>query len=154
MTKFCPNCGNPVREDMKFCNKCGTHLNSAEKGNLVQYSNEINRLKNKNIASVQKMFFSAQGRLNRKPYIIRCFIIVVLYGIASLFVEMENTLFEILAVLIGVGCIASSFMLNIRRLHDLDKSGWFVLLQFIPIVNLIMILVLACAKINKIILLS
>lgn len=27
------------------------------------------------------------------------------------------------------------FCLNIKRLHDLDKSGWFLLLNLIPIVN-------------------
>lgn len=33
----------------------------------------------------------------------------------------------------GVGGI----MLSIRRLHDLDKSGWFLLIGLIPLVNII-----------------
>jgi uncharacterized membrane protein YhaH (DUF805 family) len=34
----------------------------------------------------------------------------------------------------------------VRRLHDLDKSGWWLLLYLIPIVGVIIILVWVCTK--------
>lgn len=36
--------------------------------------------------------------------------------------------------------------LQIRRLHDLDKSGWFWLLNFIPLIGAIILLVWYCTK--------
>ncbi len=47
------------------------------------------------------------------------FLVVVPAGICSL--------------VAGIGGI----MLSIRRLHDLNKSGWFLLLSLVPLVNII-----------------
>ena len=35
---------------------------------------------------------------------------------------------------------------SIRRLHDLDKSGWWLLVAFIPLVGAIILLVWFCSK--------
>ncbi|MBO4779427.1 MAG: DUF805 domain-containing protein, partial [Selenomonadaceae bacterium] len=40
----------------------------------------------------------------------------------------------------------SIFCLAIRRLHDLDRSGWWVLLSFVPIINFILGLYLMFKK--------
>jgi len=42
--------------------------------------------------------------------------------------------------------ILPSLALQVRRLHDLDKSGWFILLNFIPLVGAIILLVWYCTK--------
>lgn len=39
---------------------------------------------------------------------------------------------------------AGNVMLMIRRLHDLGKSGWFVLIAFVPVLGLIFSIVLFC----------
>ncbi|MDP2931762.1 MAG: DUF805 domain-containing protein [Chloroflexota bacterium] len=31
-------------------------------------------------------------------------------------------------------------VVGIRRLHDLNRSGWYLLLAFVPLVNIVMIL--------------
>ena len=53
-------------------------------------------------------------------------------------------------VLIGlVMVVASAYMsitLGIRRFHDLDKSGWLVLLCLIPVVNFFVGLYMLFAK--------
>jgi len=38
-----------------------------------------------------------------------------------------------------------SFILAIQRLHDLGKSGWFCLLAFVPVANIILGGILLCA---------
>lgn len=40
--------------------------------------------------------------------------------------------------LIGLGMLAAGVVLMRRRLNDLDKSGWFSVLMFIPIINFFM----------------
>ncbi len=34
----------------------------------------------------------------------------------------------------------------VRRLHDVDKSGWFILIAFIPLIGAIWLLVLFCTE--------
>ncbi len=45
-------------------------------------------------------------------------------------------------------CIAVLFLpgiaVNVRRLHDVNKSGWFMFLNLVPIIGFIWILVLTC----------
>ena len=37
-----------------------------------------------------------------------------------------------------------SLALSVRRMHDIDKTGWMLLVQFIPVVGGIWLLVLYC----------
>ena len=46
----------------------------------------------------------------------------------------------ILAVIIPVMAVA------IRRLHDVGKSGWFVLIILVPVVGLVWLLTLFCSE--------
>ena len=45
------------------------------------------------------------------------------------------------AIIAGVG----SFMLLIRRLHDLGKNGWFSIIAIVPVVGLIFSIYIFCA---------
>ena len=45
----------------------------------------------------------------------------------------------------GLAAFLVSLSAWVRRLHDLDQSGWLVLLAFIPLVNLAMLLILLLA---------
>ena len=92
--------------------------------------------------SLKDMFFSYHGRLNRKRYILRGLLVYVLMslanGVMGIMTESSSTGLHIMALLllpvVLVGCV-SSFMLTIRRWHDLGKSGWYTLLVLIPLVN-------------------
>ena len=70
-------------------------------------------------------------------YVLANFIISVvlniLVGIASIFVVLD--LIYVLAVLIPGLAVA------IRRLHDTDKSGWWILIGLIPLVGAIVLIV-------------
>jgi uncharacterized membrane protein YhaH (DUF805 family) len=46
-----------------------------------------------------------------------------------------------LTLLLGLGCIVPSIACMVRRLHDQDKSGWFALLAFIPLLGGLILLV-------------
>ncbi len=41
--------------------------------------------------------------------------------------------------LVSLGLLLPSLAVGARRLHDLDKSGWWLLLGFIPIANLVLL---------------
>lgn len=39
-----------------------------------------------------------------------------------------------------------SLAVGIRRLHDIDKSGWWTLILFVPLVGIILLIVWYCTK--------
>jgi uncharacterized membrane protein YhaH (DUF805 family) len=49
----------------------------------------------------------------------------------------------------ALGSVVPALAVLVRRLHDQDKSGWFILLQFIPYVGGIIILVFMCLEGTK-----
>lgn len=49
--------------------------------------------------------------------------------------------FIILLLLFGAGLFIPSIAVQVRRFHDQDKSGWFVLLNFIPYIGGLVVLV-------------
>ena len=87
-------------------------------------------------AVFKELFFTSEGRLNRKSYIYRSFFLsIVLFVVQG-----------ILSFVLGIFQLAANIMMGVRRLHDLDKSGWWMLLLIVPLVNLFFCLYLLFFK--------
>lgn len=89
-----------------------------------------------------KDYFNFKDRSRRKEYwyysIATVIIYIVMY-IMDLFVGAG-----IMSTLATLFLIIPSLSLSVRRLHDIDMSGWFVLLFLIPLVNLIFSICIGC----------
>jgi uncharacterized membrane protein YhaH (DUF805 family) len=100
--------------------------------NIMSDSSETARL------SLGQILFSFRGRINRSTYWISSlsiFIIMLLsFYFVSLFDENE-AIFGVFATFIYIPLIWISSAVQIKRWHDRDKSGWFVLVNFIPIIG-------------------
>lgn len=95
-------------------------------------------------AVFKELFFTSKGRLNRKSYIYRSiFLSLVLSVIQVVLTFAANTigalelLFAALLLVSGLFGFVASIMMLERRLHDLDKSGWWMLLLCVPLVNIL-----------------
>ncbi len=51
-----------------------------------------------------------------------------------------------LTSLVNLALFLPTLSVSVRRLHDLDKSGWWLLLSFIPLIGWIILLVWACTR--------
>lgn len=51
-----------------------------------------------------------------------------------------------LQAIYGVAVLLPTLAVGIRRLHDIDRSGWWLLIWLIPIVGWIILIVWACRK--------
>ncbi len=75
------------------------------------------------------LFFSAEGRLDRLSF----FLLAVLVGVVFTFVEivfgliLPTTAASIVFVVLYVVNIIIGIFLTIKRFHDFDKSGYFLL---------------------------
>lgn len=104
-------------------------------------------------AVFKELFFTSEGRLNRKSYIYRSFflsvVLCVVQGILTFAAETFGALdllFSIIAFVLGIFQLAANIMMGVRRLHDLDKCDWWMLLLIVPLVNLFFCLYLLFFK--------
>lgn len=104
-------------------------------------------------AVFKELFFTSEGRLNRKSYIYRSIflsaVLCVVQGILTFAVETFGALdllFSIAAFVLGIFQLAANIMMGVRRLHDLDKCGWWMLLLIVPLVNIFFCLYLLFFK--------
>jgi uncharacterized membrane protein YhaH (DUF805 family) len=88
--------------------------------------------------SMSQLLFSFQGRLNRKPYwmtaIVITILMIVLIVIAiAFFVEREigaSIAVVALIALLYIPLIWIGLAVGAKRLHDRDKSAWWLLLFY------------------------
>ncbi|MES2356304.1 MAG: DUF805 domain-containing protein [Pseudomonadota bacterium] len=53
---------------------------------------------------------------------------------------------ETLSGLFSLGVLLPSLAVGVRRLHDVDRSGWFLLLWLIPIIGWVVLIVWAAQE--------
>lgn len=98
--------------------------------------------------ALTRKYATFAGRARRKEYwyfilfyCIALVALVVVDGIAGTFSEeAEIGLFSGLFIL---ATIVPSLAVLVRRLHDTDRSGWWVLINFVPFLGSIVLLVFA-----------
>ena len=52
----------------------------------------------------------------------------------------------VLGIIFALGTFIPSIAVLVRRLHDLDRSGWWWLIAFIPLIGAIILIVFACTR--------
>ena len=45
-----------------------------------------------------------------------------------------------LSLIVGLGLLLPGLAVTVRRLHDIDRSGWWVLIVFIPVIGLLVLI--------------
>lgn len=100
------------------------------------------------------------GRSQRKEYwmfVLLIFIVAVALGlmtgsfttVSDPADSVEMATWSSSSILLGVfylAIIIPSLAVQVRRFHDQDKSGWLVLLNFIPLVGGLIVLVFMCLE--------
>ena len=79
--------------------------------------------------------FTTEGRLNRWPYFVKSFLMGLVGGFVATVLLIIPIIGPLISFVIGIAMAVGGWMLIIRRLHDLNKSGWFSLLLFVPIID-------------------
>lgn len=104
-----------------------------------------------------KRYADFQGRSRRKEYwmftLLNFIVGTVLYALVFMGIDFETGqlgAFGMVAMgllaLYALAILVPAIAVQVRRFHDQDKSGWFVLLAFIPFVGGLILLVFMCLE--------
>lgn len=85
---------------------------------------------------MKELFFSFQGRIGRLTYWVANLFPLGVSFIGSFLAEKEGLITLVIAAISAVVVVWSALALQVKRWHDRDKSGWWVLLGLIPIINI------------------
>lgn len=95
--------------------------------------------------SVLRQYATFKGRARRKEYWMFVLCYVALY-LALIVVDGLTGTFDmgtergLLSGLFLVGTLLPSLAVAVRRLHDTDRSGWWLLISLIPLIGQIVLL--------------
>ncbi|MCO6552162.1 MAG: DUF805 domain-containing protein [Gilliamella sp.] len=92
------------------------------------------------IDCITKNYANFNGRARRKEYWMFVLFYIILTFITIIIDKMIGSPLAITAILV-LALFLPSLAVTVRRLHDTSKSGWWILLQFIPYIGGIIILV-------------
>ncbi|HEY4375106.1 MAG TPA: DUF805 domain-containing protein [Burkholderiales bacterium] len=90
----------------------------------------------------KEIYFSFEGRLSRKPFwLYSLALIVPLWILFFILALISKTLMMIVAVPLDIVMIWVGLALQVKRWHDRDKSGWWVLIGLIPLIGTLWVFV-------------
>lgn len=89
-------------------------------------------------------FADFSGRARRKEYWMFVLGVVIVSVVLQIIDGIVGTA-PYLAGLFSLAALVPSIAVGVRRLHDQDKSGWFMLLGLIPLVGIVL-LVFMCLE--------
>ncbi|PWU23734.1 hypothetical protein C5B42_01755 [Candidatus Cerribacteria bacterium 'Amazon FNV 2010 28 9'] len=99
-----------------------------------------------------------QGRINRRTFILGILTVFLCMMIPLLLMSFffpssgsfessfSTIIFFLIWLVVSICGLTINLSLFIRRWHDLGKSGWFILLQLVPYINLLFVLYLLFAQ--------
>lgn len=157
MSQFCTKCGAENRDEARFCHACGNVLETPIGEQSVPTHQESKVATSEPIltekeATFKEFFFSTKGRVGRKEYFFRWFMpylsSLIVLTILSNVLQMQQVdsgivLFANFAILLLIAAfLVAQILVGIKRLHDINASGWWSLLWLVPLANFVLLLVL------------
>ena len=112
-----------------------------------------------NLKEARNEYFTYEGRITRETYVLRVLgrwaasIVVMIIAYLLMFLIYSITyandnmfitiiIFYPIALLVGLTFFFFKIFQEMKRLHDMNSSGWGVIFGFIPLVNIIYYLLL------------
>lgn len=87
-----------------------------------------------------------EGRSSRSEYWWFCLFNIILSVIISFVFSFSQNAELIVSGIVSLALLLPGLGVAIRRLHDIDKSGWWILIGLIPLVGTIILIVWFCKE--------
>lgn len=141
---FCTKCGAKNPEDATFCYKCGNEMYTDKTRTMVDdttdTTDEIVAEEVNPLIDFWTNIVNFEGKMNSHNFWVAVFIMALInivivaisYGTEAMILWYLYDLFFLIATLSA----------SVRRLHDINKSGAYVLLNLIPLVGQVALLIM------------
>lgn len=151
----CPFCLNEIDDDVKKCPFCDEILDYEEKKETVKKGDK--KTKEKNVGNP----YPLEKRVWRKEFwnrfakavgliFVRVFVIVLIATVWEYLGFNKDAFIKLWAWVIAIYFwylyLYKYLLLKIKRLHDLWLSWWWVIVTYIPFINIITFILLASLK--------
>lgn len=87
----------------------------------------------------QNLFLTNEGRIDRQPFWIGVIVIFVISIVAKIIIHIifghGSSFGHLLEAIVALALLYPSINIGIKRFHDRDKSGWWVLIVLIPVIG-------------------
>lgn len=118
----CPNCGKEIASDSIFCEFCGTRVQTPN--NISSDSKKMSM--SDAVRTCFKKYQITKGRASRSEFWWFYLFGIFLNTIALMIDSAIGVL--LFTNLVSILLICPSIAVSIRRLHDIGKSGWYLLI--------------------------
>ena len=98
--------------------------------------NILNEIKKSVETVVLKNYVNFEGRASRPEY----WWFTLAYAIVNIILSLIPRAGTILSGFLGLAVLIPSIGVAVRRLHDINKSGWWLLIALVPIVGYIIVI--------------
>lgn len=136
MTKNCPYCGKEIPATDEKCKYCGELL----------YSDSIKGFFKFSFVDVFiRHYADFKGKISRKQF----WLGYLSYALLMLALWLIDFLIGTSFVFVLIGSlflIVPGLAFVVRRLHDINKSGWWIFISFVPVIGYIWLFVLLIKK--------
>lgn len=122
-------------------------LKDLNKENFIASFNKyfVDFLKEEYKRLLQKKLDYFDGRASRRQYwmfILFSLLLIVLINILGMIIPLKG-LFVFILTILALITIIPNLGLAIRRLHDINLSGWWIIIAFIPYISILIMFILA-----------
>jgi uncharacterized membrane protein YhaH (DUF805 family) len=90
---------------------------------------------------LKQMLFSFEGRISRKPFWLYGIAAAIVFGILYMIGKRMGTIGMVITLPVNIAYLWVALALHVKRWHDRDKSGWWVLMSFLPVIGTIWVFV-------------
>jgi len=89
----------------------------------------------------KKHYIDFSGRANLKQFWLFVLFLWIAGIILSILAAVLGAIGGIIAGLAGLAALLPSLAISVRRLHDIKKSGWWLLISLVPVIGIIILLI-------------